>query len=201
MSIVNDVVSYAESIMGEVNFQCDKRKKIGYRFYHSKLVANLCIYILENCMESDIPYEFKKEMQLKKDIICIAALLHDIKKDKNHHAEKAAEELRNIILEISVYCKNDDILKISEEDMLIIEDMIRNHGSHGSNNKFSKYYIKLIQDADNISKYVNFLPDEVFTNVFNISNGRYIYYRVKEDINEKHKKLNYLISRKMIKMN
>ena len=72
MSALEQVYKYAEYIMADKNFECDKNKKIGYRFYHSRLVANLCIYILENIKEDDISEKLKQEMLSNKDYICIA---------------------------------------------------------------------------------------------------------------------------------
>ena len=200
MSIVDQVYRYVEFMTADTKFQCDKNKEKGYRFYHSRLVANLCIYILENCLDNDIPKAERNEMALRKEIICIAALLHDIKKDKKHHAQEAADNLKNIFKEIALYTQNSEILNMESKDMLIIEDMIRKHGSHGSNNEFSKYYIRLIQDADNISSYVNYLPEEIFNNVFDIRKDKDIYFTSREKVKEKHKKLNYMLSKKILKI-
>lgn len=200
MSALEDVYKYTEFIMGSKNFQCDKNKKAGYRFYHSRLVANLCIYILDNSQEEDISENKKKEMQLNKEYICIAALLHDIKKNEKHHGEKAADNLKDIFKEIALYSCSNDILNLDDNIIKIIEDMIRKHGSHGCKNEVNMYYIKLIQDADNMSRYVNFIPEEVFNYVFDIRKDIEKFFSMKEKVKEKHKNLNYIISKNILKI-
>ena len=200
MSALEDVYKYAEYIMAYKNFECDKNKKVGYRFYHSRLVANLCIYILENFTKEDMLEKSKQEMMLNKDYICIAALLHDIKKDEKHHAESAADNIREIFREIAKLSNDNAILNLDEKYVILIEDMIRKHGSHGCEDIENSNYIKLIQDADNISRYINFMPEEVFNNVFDIKKEKILFYNFKEKIKDKHKNLNYEISKKILKI-
>ena len=78
--------------------------------------------------------------------------------------------------------------------------MIRKHGSHGCEDIENSNYIKLIQDADNISRYINFMPEEVFNNVFDIKKEKILFYNFKEKIKDKHKNLNYEISKKILKI-
>lgn len=200
MKLIEDVYEYTKHVLFENTFECDKNKKKGFRFFHSVLVANLCVYILKNSSKDDIPEDNKKEMMLKLNYICIAALLHDIKKDKEHHADRAADSLKDIFKDIALYTKNDEILKVKDEDILIIENMIRKHGSHGSNDSKYKYYIRLIQDADNISRYISYFPEEAFYNVFDIRKEREEYLISKKKIKDKHKNLNYLFSKEMLKI-
>ncbi len=200
MSALDDVYKYAEYIMADKNFKCDKNKKIGYRFYHSRLVANLCIYILENCTEEDLTKKSKQEMISNKDYICMAALLHDIKKDEKHHAESAANHLGEIFKEIAALSNDSAILNLDEKYIILIQDMIRKHGSHGCEDIENSNYIKLIQDADNISRYINFMPKEVFNNVFDIKKEKIIFYNFKEKIKDKHKDLNYEMSKRILRL-
>ena len=200
MKLIEDVYKYTKHILLENTFECDRNKKAGFRFFHSILVANLSLYILENCLEDDIPEKYKEEMMIKYDYICVAALLHDIKKDKYHHADVAADTLKDILKDIALYTESSKVLEIKPKDILIIENMIRKHGSHGSDDEKYKYYIRLIQDAYNISRYISYFPEEVFYNVFDIRDEKERYLVSKKKVKEKHKDLNYMFSKEMLRI-
>lgn len=113
----------------------DWYREPGYRYYHCLRTAMLVQEIIENTHELE---------HLKDDISIImsAALVHDIKKMRKNHAERAGKYLKK-------YLQKEKIFDIDQRTKII--EMVSNHDKKNSN-EFDDYTY-VLQDADILSRH------------------------------------------------
>lgn len=203
MNQVNIVNDYVQNKIALKQFETDANKEPGYRYFHSKMVGNIMLKIIEDLAESDVSPAIQKELTHSKDLILIAALIHDFYQDNNHHGKHAkkhlAKKLNSLMKEYLGDHKDewDDYPKLEIE---IIEDMVEEHGDDIQVDN-DNYYVMLIQDADKISKYAYNLFDKFKNQYFDISFDEVAKYLKPEDnVKIKHQNLNFKCSRKLMEI-
>ncbi|MGV8147363.1 MAG: HD domain-containing protein [Alkaliphilus sp.] len=196
------VEKYVCRKIGEKCFEKDKGKKKGYRFFHSKLVGNIMMMILESCSNEDISENERKKLLEQKEMLLIAALIHDVKKDEKKHALAAgeiAEDLDDIMTEYAAETNKTSWKYFEEKEVLIIKEMIEKHGKESFVYGEEDQYIKLIQDADKLSKYWEQMNcKDICAPLLITTDDTKKFYNKKDKVRKEHEVLHYRYSKNLI---
>lgn len=199
------VEQYVFNEIGDKSFKKDHEKKCpcGYRFFHSKMVVNIMLLLLDKIPETQLNEEKKKEIQRNKELIIIAGLLHDIKRDDKNHglvAAKMVDQLNDIMTAFAVE-RNTSWDALTDEALEIIREMVLKHNVDELD-KTNSDYVKLMQDSDKIFKYARNIRKECNDNYFTFPKEEVkLYLKKKKKVKRDHKNLNYPYALKLLEDN
>lgn len=199
------VEQYVFNEIGDKAFEEDSDKKCpcGYRFFHSKMVVNIMLLLLDKIPEAELSKMKRDEIVDKKEIIIIAGLIHDIKRDDKKHglvASKLVDHLNEIMITFAEK-KNASWDSLTDKDLEIIKEMVLKHNVDKLDEANSEY-VKLIQDSDKISKYARHIRSQCNDNYFTFPKEEVkLYLKKKKKIKKDHQTLNYSFSLKLLQDN